>query len=538
MRLLMEAQAHLDEEDLPALLGLAVTPLGDAAVDSMARGVLRALLLAHPRCLARALEHDSPQVQRAAVHAAASLNAAASGAQDALESLVALARDARQAEAQSELLLEALTALAQLNLDMLRQADALAVFRTYLAHPDTLISGVCLSMIGALQDCQSLPALRELLDRFAVAGKGCSDLMCEAPLWNAMDALSDLAVAQCPGALEELARHMRHPNATTRRQVHDALASHGEKALPLLVKALRSADPDMTIMAANLLGRIAHKRGVDAILDGLESGHLATPNQRFAAYEALGRIPSLTGKMYLLTAWESESDPAGCIALVQALESQFVPAMGERLVGPVLSADPARQAHMVCALATASAPPLLHAMHGVAALREKIVDHLLQEGDPEAIARHRACLESLGELAAAQRLAARQDEPPAAGRHTRLLAIDDSAAMRSFYQGAGPGLDMEVLVAEHGQHGLSLLNAGAHVHCVVVDMNMPVMDGITFVRHLRSRSVFRELPVIMATTESTAEQREQAVQAGVDEFLKKPFTMHALQSTIARLLHT
>ncbi|MCA1946269.1 MAG: response regulator [Desulfovibrio sp.] len=545
MRLLMEAHALLDPQDIPALLALAADPLDDAAVDAMARGVLRALLLAHPAHLARALEHEHPQVRRAAVHAASSLNLAAPGAQEALHSLVALARQAPDhvagttPEDRDELLLEALTALAQLNLDMLRQAGALPVFRTYMDHPDSLISGVCLSMLGALQDCESLPALTALLDRFARTGACCSELMCEAPLWNAMDALTDLATVQCPGALEVLARHMRHPNATARRQVHDALAAQGERALPLLLEALRQeSDPDMTIMAVNLLGRIGHKRGVDAILDCLEHGRLASPNQRFSAYEALGRIPSLSGKMYLLGAWETEADPAGCIALAQALEQQYVPAMAQRIVAPVLNATPERRARLLCALASVSTPAMLEALYAEPVLREQLVEHVLAEGTPEALAQHRACLEAMGETVAAARLAARQEALPAAGTRLRLLAIDDSAAMRSFYLGAGAGLGMEVAVAEHGQDGLGLLNAGEQIHCVVVDMNMPVMDGITFVRHLRSRPAHRHLPVIMATTESTVEQREQAAQAGVDEFLRKPFTMHALQSTIARLLHT
>ncbi|GAB7079359.1 response regulator [Megalodesulfovibrio paquesii] len=549
MRLLMEANLRLDEQDAPALLELAATPLGDAAVDAMARGVLRTLFLAHPVWISRALGHDNPQVQRAAVHAAASLNMQSPDAAQALADLVALARENAR---QTDVLLEVLTALAQLDLDALRAAGALPVFRLHLDHPEPLIAGVCLSMLGALQDCESLPGLAALLERSVVAGQCCSDLMCEAPLWNALDALGDLAMAHCPGALEVLAGHMRHPNATARRLVHDALAAQGERALPQLIAALENdADADLTIMAANLLGRIAHKRGVNAILDSLEAGRLASPTQRFAAYEALGRMPSLAGKMHLLSAWEAEADPAGCIALVHAIEGQFSPALAERFLAAVLVAAPLRQSRMIRALAAASAPELLLAMHQNPELRGLLVEYLLNEGTADALARHMACLQTLagqgdqenqgdqGARDALARLSIRRDALPAAGTGVKLLAIDDSAAMRSFYLGVGAGLGMEVLVAEHGRHALDILESDAEgIQCLIVDMNMPVMDGVAFVRQLRAKLAFKRIPVVMATTESTVSQREQAMQAGVDEFLKKPFTMQALQSTIARLLHT
>lgn len=105
------------------------------------------------------------------------------------------------------------------------------------------------------------------------------------------------------------------------------------------------------------------------------------------------------------------------------------------------------------------------------------------------------------------------------------LVIDDSRAMRRIVGKIVGGLGFDVIEAENGAEGLKQLEANAaEIEVVLVDWNMPVMNGIEFVKTVRGRDEFRNHKLVMVTTETEPTQMARALMAGVDEFVMKPFT--------------
>ena len=107
--------------------------------------------------------------------------------------------------------------------------------------------------------------------------------------------------------------------------------------------------------------------------------------------------------------------------------------------------------------------------------------------------------------------------------------IDDSRTMRSVLGRQLVKLGYDVLQAGDGQEALDVLEAagGDLPDLATVDWNMPVMDGLTFVKTLRQRAEWRAIALMMVTTEAEQDQIVRALAAGAHEYLIKPFPPEA-----------
>ena len=109
------------------------------------------------------------------------------------------------------------------------------------------------------------------------------------------------------------------------------------------------------------------------------------------------------------------------------------------------------------------------------------------------------------------------------------LVIDDSRAMRKIIAKILVGLNYEILEAQHGLEGLEQLEKHAsEIDVVLVDWNMPEMNGIEFVDEVRSRQEYADHKLVMVTTETEPTRMARALMSGVDEFVMKPFTEEIL----------
>jgi len=114
----------------------------------------------------------------------------------------------------------------------------------------------------------------------------------------------------------------------------------------------------------------------------------------------------------------------------------------------------------------------------------------------------------------------------------RALVIDDSRTMRRIVAGTLERLGFETLQAEHGQEALDHLESGEQVDLACIDWNMPVMDGLTFVTKVRANPAWRNVTLMMVTTESEHGQIVRALAAGAHEYLIKPFTPDAIRDKL------
>ena len=110
----------------------------------------------------------------------------------------------------------------------------------------------------------------------------------------------------------------------------------------------------------------------------------------------------------------------------------------------------------------------------------------------------------------------------------RALVIDDSRAMRRILTRILEGLDYEVAEAGDGQEALDRLAEGELPAIALVDWNMPVMDGLSFIKAVRQKPEWRDLTLMMVTTESEHGQVVRALAAGAHEYVFKPFTPDAI----------
>ena len=114
----------------------------------------------------------------------------------------------------------------------------------------------------------------------------------------------------------------------------------------------------------------------------------------------------------------------------------------------------------------------------------------------------------------------------------RVLVVDDSKAMRRILTRFLAPLGFHVSEAGNGREALELMGSSDGFDLVLVDWNMPVMDGIEFITALRSESSHDRTRLLVVTSQTEIEQIREALEAGADEFLMKPFTRESLLSKL------
>ncbi len=117
----------------------------------------------------------------------------------------------------------------------------------------------------------------------------------------------------------------------------------------------------------------------------------------------------------------------------------------------------------------------------------------------------------------------------------KTLIVDDSKFIREFLKQQLQSLGNECLEAEDGSVALAMLRDGGRFDLMLVDVNMPVMNGLDCVRKLRDERIDAEMKVMMITTEADHHVIERALEYGADEFLMKPFTAHSLREKLLLL---
>lgn len=118
------------------------------------------------------------------------------------------------------------------------------------------------------------------------------------------------------------------------------------------------------------------------------------------------------------------------------------------------------------------------------------------------------------------------------------LIVDDSSVMRKIVERAlrQSGLSLApVFEAATGADGLDVLRR-ERVDLILTDINMPVMDGLEFLRQLRQQELAPETPVVMITTEGSEEHVRQALLAGAQGYIRKPFTAEQVRDRVLPLL--
>jgi len=119
----------------------------------------------------------------------------------------------------------------------------------------------------------------------------------------------------------------------------------------------------------------------------------------------------------------------------------------------------------------------------------------------------------------------------------KILTVDDSKIIRKIVSGVIEMAGYEPVGAADGEEALGLLEKHhEEVALVLLDWNMPVMDGLTCLRRIRVNEAWQRIPVMMVTTESERDRMTEAIQEGANNYCSKPFTPESLATKILECL--
>jgi CheY-like chemotaxis protein len=116
-----------------------------------------------------------------------------------------------------------------------------------------------------------------------------------------------------------------------------------------------------------------------------------------------------------------------------------------------------------------------------------------------------------------------------------VLVAEDNMVNQRIYSQMLRNKGHNVVLANHGQHALELL-ADQTVDLAIIDISMPVMDGLTLLQHLRANERYHTLPIIMLTASGQDQDRLAAEASGANEFLTKPASSQQFSEAIDRQL--
>jgi two-component system, chemotaxis family, chemotaxis protein CheY len=122
----------------------------------------------------------------------------------------------------------------------------------------------------------------------------------------------------------------------------------------------------------------------------------------------------------------------------------------------------------------------------------------------------------------------------------RVLIVDDSSVMRKIVERSLRQAGLDSLLAYEAGNGADALEIlkSKPVDLILTDINMPSMDGLEFLRQLRSRDLAPGVPVVMITTEASLDRAKQALAAGAQYFIPKPFSIEQVRARVLPLLKT
>jgi two-component system chemotaxis response regulator CheY len=116
-----------------------------------------------------------------------------------------------------------------------------------------------------------------------------------------------------------------------------------------------------------------------------------------------------------------------------------------------------------------------------------------------------------------------------------IMTADDSASVRQMVSFTIRDAGYEVIEAVDGRDALSKAN-GQTIHMVITDLNMPNLDGIGLIRELRALPAFKFIPIILLTTESQVEKKQEGKAAGATGWIVKPFKPDQLLAVVKKVL--
>lgn len=499
---------------IPDLLELLKNPLDDDAVDGAVGDTLRALLAQSEEETVKGLKNSDPKIRDLCIQIAGRAKFASS-----VSVLISIADEIDNDDA----LLAILSAL-----DGIDSPDSKEIFLKHIAHSDPLVSSICIEGVGKNKSTEAMDALFSFVETSKQDDKLDS---CDIRTEKAVRALGNIANDK---ALEFLTINIHHKNPTARQIIIETLSGLGNKALPFLEAQIRGEDVDCKILSTNVLGEIKTKEAEDILAAAFHNGNADSPNVRFAIYDALGEVCSLKGLICLIDGL-LENDETLLTAVLSSLDKNINPAVTSQ-IGNLIKKGSGHSRGLMRALIKSRATTLFQNLFELEpTIGDQLVELISRSKVEETISTFAEALCAMNDpRAKVQGDKLKSIEVKSSGK--KLLAVDDSRSMLLFYQDLCSDLGFNVATAMNGREALDLLESGEEFDIIISDMNMPVMNGMDFIKNVRANIFIGETPILMATTESEKSQYELAKKVGATGFINKPIKPPELKAAIEKAL--
>ncbi len=118
----------------------------------------------------------------------------------------------------------------------------------------------------------------------------------------------------------------------------------------------------------------------------------------------------------------------------------------------------------------------------------------------------------------------------------KVLIAEDSALLRNMYQMIFRQYDgCELIMAEDGRKAIDLLASNPDIDVILLDINMPVVSGLEFLKTVRSEEIYKNIPIIIVSTEGKEDDIQQGLKLGASAYITKPFKSADLHNLIEKV---
>jgi two-component system, chemotaxis family, chemotaxis protein CheY len=119
----------------------------------------------------------------------------------------------------------------------------------------------------------------------------------------------------------------------------------------------------------------------------------------------------------------------------------------------------------------------------------------------------------------------------------KILLIDDSAIIHQMYRMTLSRYKCQLVAANNGKDGLEKLSRNSDVNLMLVDINMPVMNGLEFIKKVNEVGTYGHIPIVIVSTEGREEDTQRGLALGAKAYLKKPFQPSDLHAVVEKLCY-
>ena len=406
-------------------------------------------------------------------------------------------------------LIQALTHLSQ-NLEI-------ETLRPLIFHSDTLVGITAVKALATQENSDVLPLLIECLD--------------QEEEFRSHEAAILLGKIGGIEAVKGLIRHIHNPSPNVRRVVAESLINIGDIAIKFLCDKLQSSQTDEVILTANILGELKTEAGINALADAMIH---ANPNVRFSIVEALGKINS-EAAVDALTGGLVDEDYSVVCAAVLSVNNNLKEHLLKKLIlfiqknkkirDRILNAITEMEAVDIFSELQTEKNILLDILTRVKICNNKATLFLFLKACTRI---KEPAVRKGAEMILNKAI---KDLPDI---KARILAADDSRAVRNFYHAALSKLSFHVVMAEDGLKAMEEFDRDNAFDLIITDMNMPNKNGIEVIKHIRKKN--QTIPILLVSTESEKEQVQTAMAEGADNFITKPVSEEKLQETTRSMI--